>query len=100
MEEIFAMVQRELIRSGVAEALASGLVLVGGSSCSRHPGVGRAGFQSAGAPGLPVNLKGMPEELDETNVCHRGGLAVDGAQQWPFGQRTAAALESDPLARH
>ncbi|HLI79259.1 MAG TPA: cell division protein FtsA, partial [Candidatus Binataceae bacterium] len=32
MEEIFSMAQRELMRSGVADSLASGLVLVGGTS--------------------------------------------------------------------
>ena len=32
MEEIFTMVQRELLRSGVSDRLASGIVLVGGTS--------------------------------------------------------------------
>jgi len=32
MEEIFAMVQRDLMRSGVVDGLASGIVLVGGTS--------------------------------------------------------------------
>ena len=51
MEEIFAMAQRELMRSGVADSLASGLVLVGGTSLLEGTQeLAERDLQSAGAP--------------------------------------------------
>ncbi|MGH7815311.1 MAG: cell division protein FtsA [Candidatus Binataceae bacterium] len=77
MEEIFAMVQRELIRSGVADSLASGLVLVGGTSLLE--GAQELAERIFGLPvrrGLPVNLKGMPEELMKPMYTAAAGLVL------------------------
>jgi cell division protein FtsA len=79
MEEIFSMVQRELLRSGVADNLASGLVLVGGSSLLE--GTQELAERIFGLPvrrGLPVNLRGMPEELMKPMFTTAAGLILYG----------------------
>jgi len=79
MEEIFVMVQRELIRSGVAEALASGVVLVGGSSLLEGTQeLAERVFDLPVRRGLPVNLKGMPEELMKPMFATAAGLLLVG----------------------
>jgi cell division protein FtsA len=77
MEEIFALVQRHLIRSGVTDSLASGLVLVGGSSLLQ--GTQELAERVFNVPirhGLPVNLKGMPEELMKPMYATAAGLVL------------------------
>ena len=77
MEEIFAMVQRELMRSGVSESLASGIVLVGGTSLLE--GTQELAERIFGVPvrrGLPINLKGMPEELMKPMYTTAAGLLL------------------------
>jgi cell division protein FtsA len=80
MEEIFAMAQREVMRSGVADNLASGLVLVGGSSLLE--GTQELAERIFGLPvrrGLPINLKGMPEELMKPAYTTAAGLLLHAA---------------------
>src|SRR6266851_1453671 len=77
LEEIFVMVQRELIRSGAADGLASGLVLVGGSSLLE--GTQELAERIFNVPvrrGLPINLKGMPEELMKPMYATAAGLLL------------------------
>ncbi len=77
MEEIFTMVQRELIRSGVADSLASGVVLVGGSSLLE--GTQELAERIFNLPvrlGLPINLKGMPDELMKPMFTTAAGLLL------------------------
>ncbi len=77
MEEIFAMVQRELVRSGVADNLASGIVLVGGTPLLE--GTQELADRMFGMPvrrGLPINLKGMPEELMKPMYTNAAGLLM------------------------
>jgi cell division protein FtsA len=77
MEEIFAMVQREVIRSGVADSLASGVVLVGGSSLLEGTQeLAERIFSMPVRRGLPVNLKGMPEELMKPMFTTAAGLLL------------------------
>ena len=77
MEEIFAMVQRELLRSGVSDGLASGVVLVGGTSLLE--GTQELAERIFGVPvrrGLPINLKGLPEELMKPMFTTAAGLIL------------------------
>ncbi len=77
MEEIFALAQRELIRSGVADSLASGLVLVGGSSLLEGAQeLAERVFKVPVRRGLPINLKGMPEELMKPMYTTAAGLLL------------------------
>jgi len=96
MEEIFAMAQREIMRSGVADNLASGVVLVGGTSLLE--GTQELAERIFGVPvrrGLPINLKGMPEELMTPVyttaaglILHQGdgGANQNGARHGKFGR--------------
>jgi len=77
MEEILAMAQREIMRSGVADSLASGIVLVGGTSLLE--GTQELAERIFGVPvrrGLPINLKGMPEELMKPMYTTAAGLIL------------------------
>jgi cell division protein FtsA len=77
MQEIFVLAQREIMRSGVADNLASGVVLVGGTSLLE--GTQELAERIFGVPvrrGLPVNLKGMPEELMKPMYTTAAGLIL------------------------
>ena len=80
MEEIFVMAQREVMRSGVADNLASGLVLVGGSSLLEGTQeLAERIFSLPVRRGLPINLKGMPEELMKPVYTTAAGLLLHAA---------------------
>jgi cell division protein FtsA len=77
MEEIFTMAQRELMRSGVADSLASGVVLVGGTSLLEGTQeLAERIFNLPVRRGLPINLKGMPEELMKPMYTTAAGLML------------------------
>ncbi len=80
MEEIFAMVQREIGRSEVADNLASGIVLVGGSALLEGTQeLAERIFNLPVRRGLPVNLNGMPEELIKPMYTTAAGLVLHAA---------------------
>jgi cell division protein FtsA len=86
MEEMFTMVQRELMRSGVADSLASGIVLVGGSSLLEGTQeLAERIFNLPVRRGLPSNLKGMPEELMKPMYTTAAGLLLYLAQSRGVG---------------
>ncbi len=77
MEEIFALVQRELIRSGAADNLSSGLVLVGGTSLLE--GTQELAERIFNAPvrrGLPINLPSVPEAMMKPMFATAAGLVL------------------------
>jgi cell division protein FtsA len=77
MEEILAMAQREIMRSGVADSLASGIVLVGGTALLE--GAQELAERIFGLPvrrGLPIHLHGMPEELMKPMFTTAAGLIL------------------------
>jgi cell division protein FtsA len=77
MEEIFALVQRELIRSGAADSLASGLVLVGGSSLLEGTQeLAERAFNVPVRRGLPLNLPSMPEQMMKPMFATAAGLVL------------------------
>ena len=80
MEEIFAMAQREIMRSGACDSLGSGVVLVGGTSLLE--GTQELAERVFGMPvrrGLPINLKGLPEELMKPMYTTAAGLLMHAA---------------------
>jgi cell division protein FtsA len=80
MEEIFAMALRELLRSGVADSLASGVVLAGGTSLLEGTQeLAERIFNLPVRRGLPVNLKSMPEELMKPMYTTAAGLLLHAA---------------------
>jgi cell division protein FtsA len=77
MEEIFSMAQRELMRSGVYDSLASGVVLVGGTSLLEGTQeLAERIFNLPVRRGLPINLIGMPEELMKPMYTTAAGLML------------------------
>jgi cell division protein FtsA len=80
MEEIFVMAQRELVRSGVADSLASGVVLVGGTSLLEGTQeLAERIFNLPVRRGLPINLKDMPEQLMKPMYTTAAGLLLHTA---------------------
>jgi cell division protein FtsA len=80
MEEIFAMAMRELLRSGVADSLGSGVVLAGGTSLLEGTQeLAERIFNLPVRRGLPVNLKTMPEELMKPMYTTAAGLLLHAA---------------------
>src|SRR5215471_2254583 len=80
MEEIFAMAHRELLRSGVADSLGSGIVLAGGTSLLEGTQeLAERAFNLPVRRGLPVNLKSMPEELMKPMYTTAAGLLLHAA---------------------
>ncbi|MBF6567742.1 MAG: cell division protein FtsA [Candidatus Binataceae bacterium] len=92
MEEIFALVQRELARSEVADNLASGVVLVGGSALLEGTQeLAERIFNMPVRRGLPneKRLTGMPEDLIKPMYTTAAGLVMYGA-----GSASGAGLGS------
>lgn len=80
MEEIFALAQRELLRSGVCDNLGSGVVLVGGTSLLEGTQeLAERIFNLPVRRGLPINLKGLPEELMKPMYTTAAGLLIHAA---------------------
>ena len=80
MEEIFAMAQRELLRSGVCDNLGSGVVLVGGTSLLEGTQeLAERIFNLPVRRGLPINLKGLPEDLMKPMYTTAAGLLMHAA---------------------
>jgi cell division protein FtsA len=80
MEEIFELARRELLRSGVAESLGSGVVLVGGTSLLEGTQeLAERIFNLPVRRGRPINLKGLPEELMKPMYTTVAGLVVQAA---------------------
>ncbi|HVA69599.1 MAG TPA: cell division protein FtsA [Candidatus Binataceae bacterium] len=90
MEEILALAQREVMRSGAADNLGSGLVLVGGTPLLE--GTQELAERVFGLPvrrGLPVNLKGLPEELMKPMYAVAGGLMLHASAARTHGMGAA-----------
>jgi cell division protein FtsA len=80
MEEIFAMAQRELLRSGAYDTLGSGVVLVGGTSLLEGTQeLAERIFNLPVRRGLPINLKGLPEEMMKPMYTTAAGLLLRAA---------------------
>jgi cell division protein FtsA len=79
MEEIFAIAQRELLRSGVGDSLGSGVVLVGGTSLLEGAQeLAERIFNLPVRRGLPINVQ-MPEELMKPMYTAAAGLLLNAA---------------------
>lgn len=90
MEEIFAMAQRELLRSGVCDNLGSGVVLVGGTSLLEGTQeLAERIFNLPVRRGLPINLKGLPEELMKPMYTTAAGLLLHAARERANGNGVA-----------
>jgi cell division protein FtsA len=81
LDEIFALVQRQLIRCGLDQALASGVVLTGGSvMMDGVAGLAERVFKLPVRLGTPVGVEGLDETLASPAYAAAVGLARFGAQ--------------------
>ncbi|MFH0809233.1 MAG: cell division protein FtsA [Pseudomonadota bacterium] len=84
VEEIFNLVQREIERSGYAEAITSGVVLTGGSSLM--PGVVELAediFNLPARVGYPTEVGGLTDVVNSPAYATGVGLVVYGLRNEP-----------------
>ncbi len=81
LDEIFALVQRQLIRCGLDTALASGIVLTGGSvMMDGVVGLAERVFNLPVRLGMPHGVEGIDETLASPDYAAAVGLARYGAE--------------------
>jgi cell division protein FtsA len=84
VEEVCTMLQRELIRSGYQELVASGLVITGGSAML--PGLAEVAEQVFNLPvrtGMPQNIGGLIDVVKNPMYATGVGLVLHGAKAKP-----------------
>jgi cell division protein FtsA len=98
MDEIFALVQRQLIRCGLDTALTSGIVLTGGSvMMDGVAGLAERVFQLPVRVGTPLGCDGVDEELAGPGYAAAIGLTRYAAQ--PRGHLLGLVDETRLLQR-
>lgn len=81
-EELFALVLAELRRSGLEEAVASGIVLTGGASqVVGAVELAESVFRTPVRIGMPQHVKGLTDVLDSPAYATSVGLLLYGYQQ-------------------
>ena len=94
-EEIFALVQRQIIRCGLDEMLASGIVLTGGSVLMEGVvGLAERVFRVPVRVGTPLACEGLDEALAGPAFAAAIGLTRYGAEP---RDRLPALVEEGPL---
>ncbi len=92
-EELFALVQAEIKRSGYEELIASGIVLTGGAS--RVDGVielAESVFQMPVRLGLPQHVRGLKDVLQNPIYSTGVGLLLYGLQQRLDGKQDMVGI--------
>jgi cell division protein FtsA len=81
MEEIFTLVNRELVKSGYEDRIASGVVLTGGTSILEgSPELAEQVFNLPVRRGLPQNLGGLVDVVNSPAYATGTGLVVYGSK--------------------
>ncbi len=84
VEEIFTLIQREMVRSGYAEHCASGVVITGGSSLAE--GMTELGEQVFNMPvriGYPRGFGGLTDIVNSPMYATGAGLVIYGSRAMP-----------------
>jgi cell division protein FtsA len=84
VEEIFMLVQHEIQKCGLEEAIASGVVITGGSTLLA--GMNEMGEEVLGVPvrrGMPRGIGGLVDVVRSPMFATAVGLVIYGAQQGP-----------------
>ena len=93
LNEIFTMIGMEIKRSGFAGQTPAGIVITGGGALT--VGISDSAKRTLAMPvrvGIPINMKGLIDEIEDTPFSTVVGLAIFGAgldtkQSLPFGMR-------------
>jgi cell division protein FtsA len=87
VEEIFTLVNREIIKSGLEDSIASGVVITGGTSILEGmPELAEQIFNLPVRRGLPHNIGGLVDVVNSPVYATGVGLVV-------YGSRNSGALE-------
>jgi len=93
MEEIFTLVNREIIKSGLEDSIASGVVITGGSSILEGmPELAEQIFNLPVRRGLPQNIGGLNDVVKSPVYATGVGLVV-------YGSRNSGAHHEFPSGR-
>ena len=94
MEEIFTLVNREIVKSGYEDRIASGVVLTGGTSILEGtPELAEQVFNLPVRRGLPQNLRGLVDVVNSPVSATGVGLVVYGSKNQ--GIREFPAVQTD-----
>ncbi len=94
MEEIFTLVNREIMKSGYEDRIASGVVLTGGTSILEgSPELAEQVFNLPVRRGLPQNIGGLVDVVNSPVYATGVGLVVYGSKN--MGIREFPTVQSD-----
>jgi cell division protein FtsA len=94
MEEIFTLVNREIMKSGFEDRIASGVVLTGGTSILEgSPELAEQVFNLPVRRGLPQNIGGLVDVVNSPVYATGVGLVVYGSKN--MGIREFPTVQSD-----
>jgi cell division protein FtsA len=97
MEEIFTLVNREIVKSGYEDRIASGVVLTGGTSIlDGSPELAEQVFNLPVRRGLPQNIGGLVDVVNSPAYATGVGLVVYGSKN--LGIREFPTVQSDDNA--
>ncbi|MFO7784046.1 MAG: cell division protein FtsA [Thermodesulfobacteriota bacterium] len=88
VEEIFTLIQNELVRSGFADSINSGVVVTGGSAeLSGIAEMAEAVFKAPSRIGYPRRIKGLVEVVNKPMYATAVGLVLYGAKRRREGKK-------------
>jgi cell division protein FtsA len=94
MEEIFTLVNREIVKSGYEDRIASGVVLTGGTSILEGtPELAEQIFNLPVRRGLPQNIGGLVDVVNSPIHATGVGLVVYGSKN--LGIREFPTVQTD-----
>jgi cell division protein FtsA len=94
MEEIFTLVNREIVKSGYEDRIASGVVITGGTSILEgSPELAEQIFNLPVRRGVPQNLGGLSDVVNSPVYATGVGLVVYGSKN--LGIREFPTVQSD-----
>jgi cell division protein FtsA len=84
VEEIFSLVNREIMKSGFADAIASGIVITGGASLLEGiPELAEQIFNLPSRRGYPQGFGGITDVVNSPMYATAVGLVLYGAKAMP-----------------
>jgi cell division protein FtsA len=94
VEEIFTLVNREIVKSGFEDVIASGVVITGGTTILEGmPELAEQVFNLPVRRGVPANIGGLTDVVNSPAYATGVGLVVYGSKN--VGAREFSTLQSD-----
>jgi len=100
MEEIFTLVNREIVKSGYEDRIASGVVLTGGTSILQGtPELAELVFNLPVRRGLPQNLGGLVDVVNSPASATGVGLVIYGSKNQGIREFPTAQMDDKGFRR-